>query len=167
MASVDEQESDDGTSRFEAFSDYRSVTQRIGRKVSEAQRAYSILHASAREGVDIGEQEIAEARAAILEAALALNVEIQAEAQRNGESVFGEIDERWNGSGDDLGRMTQFMELSFRDNAGIPGWLYQFVLDIRRAAWELGYLRAGRRVEESNLGPVEEDVNAMFEGIQL
>lgn len=46
-----------------------------------------------------------------------------------------------------------------------PDWLYQFVLDIRTAGYELGYLQAGRTVDKEPDNPVEAESEAMFEDL--
>jgi len=48
-----------------------------------------------------------------------------------------------------------------------PGWLEQFVLDIKMAGFELGYLQAGRSVSVNDDPGVDEDVNEMFDGLDI
>lgn len=49
-----------------------------------------------------------------------------------------------------------------------PNWLEKFVLDIKAAGFELGYLQAGRNVSvPDGNDPIEEDVAAMFEGLDI
>lgn len=147
---------DDGTQEiWEGYSDFRDVSKRIGQKVSDAIRAYSILQSAMKEQGSLSNREVFEARSKILEAAMSLIVEVRHEA-RNNVKPFHEIEDRWTG---DDGFINRFHEWSARD--GVPGWVYQFVVDIRTAAWELGYLQAGRREEKAD-DPVKEDIDEMF-----
>jgi len=48
-------------------------------------------------------------------------------------------------------------------DSGSPQWLYTFVVQIREAAWELGYLQAGRTHKAEEGDPEEQEPLAMFE----
>jgi hypothetical protein len=159
----------DAATKWEGYSNYEYVSRQITRKVSRAIEAYSLLQSAGAERSNLDDFEYTEARSMILDAAMSLKVEIEREAAAQGNgSVFADIEERWT-EGDetiDQGYIHAFHQLSVQDD-GVPGWVFTFVSDIRLAAWELGYLQAGRKVENNDLGPVEEDVNEMFKGIQL
>jgi len=148
-------EADETTEIWEGYSDFQDVSKRIGQKVSDAIRAYSILQSAMKEQGSLSNREIFEARSKILEAAMSLIVEVKHEA-RNNVRPFDEIRDRWTG---DDGFISEFHEWSAQ--RGVPGWVYQFVVDIRTAAWELGYLQAGRREEKAD-DPIKEDIDEMF-----
>jgi len=145
---------------WEGFSDYESVSKRLARKVSDAIRAYSILQSAMAEGGHWTDREFAEARSKILEAAMSLMVEVAQEAEK-GQEPFNDIYERWTDEGDEEGYISKFHELRLQDN-GMPGWVYTFIVDIRTAAWELGYLQAGRTVKEEDLEPADKQAQDMF-----
>jgi len=46
-----------------------------------------------------------------------------------------------------------------------PGWLYQCVVDIRRAGFQLGYLKAGRESDDRDLETDEDEARQMFANI--
>lgn len=159
------------SSRWEGYSNYQAVSNQITQKVADAIEAYAILQSAAREGADLEAREYMEARARILDAAISLKHEIEREAAASSQGeddddddIYVEIARRWNEGDDDMdvGYIAAFLGLSFR-REGIKGWVFTFVQDIRRAAWELGYLQAGRTISESDLEPADEDARAMFE----
>ncbi len=168
----DDSEDQRGFKRWEGYSNYQEVSQRIGRKVSRAIEAYAYLQSAGAERADLTPNEYADARAYILDAAMSLKVEVEREAENepaNAEdNIYSPIVQRWTEGTENApeGFVNEFMQLSISTGGAIPGWVFTFVEDIRRAAWELGYLQAGRSVRDGDLG-VEEDVNAMFEGIDI
>lgn len=153
---------------WDGYSDYATVSSRIGRNVFNAIDAYADVHSLHVEGARVKPREAATARAEILSAAMSLKPELENQKETN--EAIETILDRWDGgSGDDdvpvevpdEGFLRAFddVQLSVND----PSWLYQLVIDIRRAGWELGYLKAGRH---EDAGPRElepRDVNELLE----
>lgn len=159
--------------RWEGYSDYEVVSKRIGRKVANAIEAYSVLQAAGAERAELQPHEYTHARAKILDAAMSLKVEIEREAAveppNSEDNIYTPIVGRWS-DGDDKnapqGYIAEFMQLSISQDGRVPGWVFGFVEDIRLAAFELGYLQAGRTTSKGG-NAIDEDVNAMFEGLDI
>lgn len=169
-------DTDEPTTRWEGFSDYQAVSNSIVRSIDEALDSYTVLQSLHAEGAKVSPRQAAQARAKILSAALRLVPELRDYASDNEE--YQDILGRWLGAveiGDktyegDFSDFEDDIDEGFIDalddvvlNTMSPGWLHQFVVDIRTAGWELGYLQAGRSVSESNLEPAEEQARSMFE----
>ncbi len=172
-------DADDGdqeqvTQRWEGYSDYEVVSKRIGRKVSNAIEAYSVLQGAGAERAQLSDYEYTQARAKILDAAMSLKVEIEREAANeppnSDENIYTPIVDRWTDGGDenDPRGIHQRVHGDVYLQRWASSWLgvFTFVEDIRRAAWELGYLQAGRVSGQEGIG-IDEDVNAMFEGLDI
>lgn len=157
-------ESDDtdgagGNSQWDAYSDYQLVSRNVTEAIDSATRAFSMIDQSALTGRKLKGRET-ELRADILDAAMRLRVELEAERER-GESYASDILDRWEGEEGFLRR--------FRSDPGLvyeqADWFEQFVSDIRRAGWELGYLKAGKENDEQNGGSSQDgQIHAMIEG---
>lgn len=137
---------------WDGYSDYRTISSRIGRNIFDAIDSYAYIHSLHAEHARVKSREAATHRAQILSAALTLKPEIENQEGTNEE--LAAILERWEGgtAGEDVdvevpdqGFIAAFSDLELTGSD--PGWLYQFVIDIRRAGWELGYLKAGRHEE--------------------
>lgn len=172
-ADADEGETPEVSQRWEGYSDYEVVSKRIGRKVSKAIEAYSVLQSAGAERAELEDIEYTQARAKILDAAMSLKVEIEREAENepanSDDNIYKPIVARWSDGADENasdGYINEFMQLSISQGGQVPGWVFNFVEDIRRAAWELGYLQAGRVNSKGDIG-IDEDVNAMFEGLDI
>lgn len=149
--------------KWEGYSNYELVSKRVSKSVSDAIDSYATVQAATSEGSGVPPELAADARADIVSAAMRLLIEMQQE-QANGVNEYDEILDRWTGSQDeDGGRLEELQSTQL--HRSVPGWLFQFVLDIRKAAWSLGYLQAGRRSKQEPDDPVEADVEAMFEGL--
>lgn len=142
----------DGGKVWDGYSDYQTISSRIGRNVFNAIDAYADIHSLHTEGARVSAREAATARAEILSAALSLKPELESQYKTNDD--IADIVDRWDngrggaGSGIDVpdeGFIDAFNDT--RLSTENPEWLYQFVIDIRRAGWELGYLKAGRHEE--------------------
>lgn len=139
--------------RYEGFTDYQSVSQRIARSIDEAVQEYASLQ---RIHAENGKVPYDGAGERILAAALRLLPEL--EDQRETDVVYDEMLVRWKADEpvqDDTEvevPTSGYIELLMTTqlNRDCPEWLYQFVTDIRRAGWELGYLKAGRHAEEDD-----------------
>lgn len=140
----------DAGGEWQAYSNYKSVTQSVAESINAALRSYAAIQSAHQEGAPVTAPEAAEARKNILAATLMLLGEMRAQ---EGENDYGEVLARWEGSddGDDSdGFVRQLHEVRLTQEC--PNWLLNLVIDIRRVGWELGYLQAGR-YEES--GPRE------------
>lgn len=148
--------------RWEGYSDYQVVSKRVGKTVHNAIEAYALLDSLHAEGASVDPRTAAKARRHMYTAALALVPELRNDApDEDGEGVelYGEILDRWEGEDGYL--RNQMHTTKFQN--GSPGWLYQFIIDIRTAAWELGYLQAGRETKGEPDDPVEAETADMFE----
>lgn len=149
--------------RWEGFSNYEQVSKRISTSVDDAVDAYSTIQAAHVEDTAIPPDLASEARSLILSAAMRLMVEM--ESDREAVDVYDTILSRWE-DGDDrteTGYVAEFQDVRLAE--GVPGWLFQFVKDIRRAAWELGYLQAGRTSRTDPEDPDEAEVENMFDDL--
>jgi hypothetical protein len=147
--------------RFEGYSDYEIVSLRLGESIDKAVDAYAQIDAAHSEDANISPQFAAKARGRILSAAIKLLPALYAD--RDSVDTYDEMLEEWEeGVGGEPGYIDRLKNTSLRREC--PDWLYSFVLDIRRAGWELGHLQAGRTTKEYD-DPVEGETEAMFEGL--
>lgn len=159
--------------RYEGYTDFKSVSQRIAKSVDDALEGYAFAASVTEEGYRGDKEEVVYAKSAIRGAALKLVPELRLNAQGSsddGAEEFEEMLRRWmeHGVDDNTGYIEAIRHVDFYDiNEPIPDWVEDFVLDIRSAAFKLGYLKAGRVEEETNIDPIEEDVNSMFKGLSL
>lgn len=145
---------------FDAYSDYSHISRGVATDVANAVEAYSKLDAAHSEGSSITAREATEARARITTAATKLIPEL--ESDRDDEELYDEILTRWLEEADEQGRGPYLTQLDETQLAvELPGYLFQFVLDIKRAAFEIGYLQAGR-TESTHPDPAEEMAKSMF-----
>lgn len=170
------EESDEGEPRhrYEGYSHYKSVSKSVLRSVDHAVDSYAAISAAHASGANITAENAALARRDIQAAAMKLIPELRHQAgeiDEDGEpeNKYQEILFRWQSGTDNAedGYIQAIREVSFMD--GLPGWVHQFVIDIRVAAWELGYTQAGRMEveDDTSLSAIDEDVNAMFEGLNI
>lgn len=167
MASQNGDQASGRGGRWEGYSDYQTVSQRIGRSIGDAIEGYAIIKRLHVENARISGEDAAEASSRILAAAMRLVPEMK--THRDDQDEYDKILNRWlDGESDDVdeqvpdeGYVAAFQTTSLRDDC--PDWLNQFVLDLRAAGWHLGYLQAGRRTEEEPDDPVEADARAMFD----
>lgn len=152
---------------WDGYSDFQTVSSRIGTLIFDAIEAYAEIHSAHVEGAPIDPNQAARARSRILAAAVTLNAELSHERDRNDDVAT--ILDRWNkgrgGASIEVevpreGFVQAFREIRLYDDD--PEWLGQFVTDFWRAGWELGYLKAGRHEEGEPDDPVEVDAEAMF-----
>ncbi len=164
MATSNDYQSEGRGTKWEGYSNYQEVSSRMSRSVDAAIESYALLQSVHKEGAEAASNAdlIAEARADILGAAIPLFVEMQ-EEQARGVDDYDGILERWEGDRDREGYVRRMHSAELRD--GVPGWMFQFVLDIRKAGWSLGYLQAGRRSKQEPDDPVQAEVENMFEGL--
>jgi len=158
---MSETESTGTNTRWDGYSDYQIVSKRVGKSVHNAIEAYARLDSLHTEGANISPQVAAAARAQMYSAALTLVPELRRDApgkDNEGVELYGEILSRWQGEDGILRDKIHGARLSQE----MPGWMFQFVVDIRTAAWELGYLQAGREIKGEPDDPVEAETTDMF-----
>lgn len=166
MATSNGESGDENGQVWDGYSDFQTVSSRIGKTIGDAVDAYARVNRAHVENERVSNSEAGEASARILAAAMSLMVEMEDQRERN--ETVGAIYNRWhNGDSGDLdltvpdsGFIKAFRRLRLSEES--PEWMYQFVIDIRRAGWELGYLKAGRHEAEEPDDPVEVDAEAMF-----
>jgi hypothetical protein len=148
----------DRATRYEGFSDFQSVSQSVAAAVEEAVDAYAIIQSKHAEGARVRPPQAAEAASKILGAALKLLPELEQGLDETKEGQ--ELAEQWTGDDGFIERLK-----AARLATESPDWLGDFVVQIRRAAWELGYLQAGTTVKEEPDDPVEAETEAMFDDL--
>lgn len=145
---------------YHAYTDYEDVTARMSGSIAQALEDYSMLHSLKAENVVPKDRDVAQTRANLLAAAIRIRSELDAGNIDNGEA----IKTRWETGGAEYeeGFIEKLHdhELEF----GYESWLFQLVQDLRRAAWELGYLQAGEHRDESD-DPVEDETDKMLKGL--
>lgn len=146
---------EDDATRWEGYSDYQNVSQHITRTVNRALQSYARIDAAMTEGAPIDPETAARAHADIFEAALSLVAEM--EHDRMAVAKYDQILERWQGDG---GYLKRFQNVQL--GREMPAFVQQFVMDIRSAAWELGYLQAGRNRSTTDTDTPDQQAEAMF-----
>lgn len=144
--------------RWEGFSNYANVSDRVARSVHDAIEAYALVNSRHAESARIRPPMAAQARAKILAPALRLKVEL--EADREGNDDYEDILDRWEG---DAGYLSKLDQVTLQNQC--PDWLSDFVEDIRTAGFQLGYLQAGRTVKERPDDEVEAETEDMFDNL--
>jgi hypothetical protein len=150
--------------RYEGYTDFQSVSNRVAASIDQAIDAYAHINALHIEDARVRQGEAAEARMRIHAAAIKLLPELRANAEADNDSdVYTDILERWvgDGEGSDPPLLDRLDDVKLREEC--PSWLGNLVEDIRVAGWEIGYLQAGRTVTEEDLEPAEQDARQMFE----
>lgn len=169
MAVGDDTALEDNT-EFRGYSDYKSVSQDVGSAVADAVDIYANLEGYHRQTRGQNPHHRNEglpalAHTHILGAALRLVPELR--ANKSAREKYEEMLNRWEGQDDESEDGYIYRLSNANLSSECPDWLRDFVLDIREAAFHLGYLQAGKNVQAGEGDPIEEDVNAMFEGIEL
>ncbi|WP_049970773.1 hypothetical protein [Haladaptatus cibarius] len=154
------------TQRWEGYSDYQSVSNRVAAAIDDAIDAFAYIQSLHLENERIRQREAAQARSRILGVTIKLLPELEANAghsdTEDDDDVYRDILQRWTKSYDGGdGFLDRFQTIQLQKEC--PDWLHQLVKDIRKAGWEIGYLQAGRTVTESTLEPNEEQARSMFE----
>lgn len=156
MLSNGSSSSDNGDeTRWEGYSDYQRVSDRVARSIYDAIEAFAIIDSQHTENARVKPAAAAKARAKILAPALRLKVEM--EADREAVEKLDQILQDWEG---DEGHLAKFSNLQLHQDC--PSWLHEFVTQIREAGWEIGYLKAGRTTKKELDDEVEEEVKNMF-----
>jgi hypothetical protein len=161
MSNGDHSDGGDGfqrTQQWEGYSDYQSVSRRVASSVEDALDAFAEIDAAYSQGAPLDATMAAEAHSLILGAAV--RVKIEMEDNRDQKPVYDDILGRWSG---EEGYINQFRDTALVDE--LPGFTFQFVEDIRRAAWHLGYLKAGRTDTEYEGDDTERAEREMFQDL--
>jgi len=153
---ADEPDVDEPATRYQGYTDYRKVSGSVAESVENAVEAYAILRSKYKEGARVSAEFAAKASARILAASLKLLPELREESFIDD---YQDIVDNWEG---DDGYIRTLEQTPLVERC--PGWLHQFVREIRRAGWLLGYLKAGRD-EDNNDGPEWESLD--FEAMDL
>jgi len=142
---------DDGsTTHWDGYSDYQTVSQRITQSIHDAIEAAATIERAHQETARVDNEEAARAGSRIMAAAINVQTELQAYEDENDQ--YEELLAKFDGSD---GYVHRFRTTQLHKEC--PDWLYEFVVDIRRAGFELGYLQAGREeTERETTGPTDE-----------
>jgi len=122
---------------WSAYSEYKDQSQQVAEKVSRANDAYSFLVSVYTQDMHLPEKSAMDTKRALLNAGMRLKPEIK---MNNEHEPFDEIWERWDG---EEGYIQMLIQHDFYN--GMPGWVHQYSDDLMTAAWEIGYLQAGRQ----------------------
>jgi len=145
------EETDDSvTTQWEGYSDYQTISQRITASIHDAIEAYAAIERAHMEGARPDPQTAARAGSRIMTAAMIVQTELDTFSDENDE--YEELLDKFQG---DDGYTARLKQVQLRSEC--PDWLHEFVADIRRAGFELGYLQAGRRNKQrEKTGPTDE-----------
>jgi len=156
---------DDVRTEYEGYSDYKTVSNRVGVSIERAVDACASISALHTEGARVRPQLAAALRRDIVAAALMLVPDLEGARNGDGDDIYSEILDRWgvveDGEFDDDGYLGQLRQTDLQNEC--PDWILQLAIDIRRAGWEIGYLRAGRINRELDVGEDERQARSMFE----
>lgn len=142
---------------FEGYSDYSSVSKDIAEAVARAIDGYGILVSR-----NPDRDKVKRAQQAMLAAAMRLLPEI--EESMSAKPELQEVHARWVGKGEDQGFIDEIEQVGF--NHRPSEMLQQFAFDIRKAAFKLGYLKAGREERDSGSTDVDDKQSEqMFDGL--
>jgi len=151
-----DEEYDERDTRWEGYSDYRTVSQEMADSIQSAVRAYAYIDSAHQEGAKVTPAEAAEARARILSAAVSLIPEM--DEDKDTVELYDDVLERWQG---DDGYVRRLSDTKLSQQS--PSWLFKMVLDLRKVGWKIGYLQAGRSREVTDDDPVEAETDEMFQ----
>lgn len=149
---------DEVRTQWNGYSDYQSVSQRNAQAIHDAVEGFAIIQQAHSQGVKVQSEDAADAGARIMTAAITVQTELHAYADDN---------ERYQDLLDSFeGREGYTARLKSADlSQSCPAWLYQCVVDIRRAGFQLGYLKAGRESDDRDLETDEDEARQMFANI--
>jgi len=150
--------SDADDTRWEGFADYQRVGERVAKSVYDAVDAFAAIKARHTENSKIKPELASQARAQIH--GPAIRVKIEMESDREAVDLYDEILSRWEG---EEGFLEKFDQTQLEHEC--PDWLEMFVTDIRRGAYELGYLQAGRTVKKEPDDVTERETEDMFDNL--
>jgi len=152
---MSESTDDSVTTRWDGYSDYQSVSDRIARSIHDAIEGFATVERAQHENAQFHPNEAARCGARILTAAINVQTELDAYSGENEE--YQELLDKFEGQD---GYVQKLRQVRLRNES--PDWLYDFVVDIRTAGFKLGYLKAGREEEERNGDEPEDHAREMF-----
>jgi len=158
----DRREESGRETEWDAYSDYQHVSRRVAKSVDDAVDAIHTINSAKKSGEKIQSADETDLRADVMGAVTRLETELQNE--RESKPVYDEILSRWYG---EEGFIERFGEMVIMNQRREP-WLKEFASDIRRAAWELGYLKAGSETKGDRGGEKDDsDIRDLFEEMKL
>jgi len=153
-----EPETDEGT-YFEGYTDYRKISMGVARSIDQAVDAYNYLDSCHQEGAVIDVDLASQARGRIRAAAMKLIPEMRSDKDIKNKP-YADILERWTeGDEEGDGFLKRLDQVRLTESS--PGWLFDFVLDLRTTGWELGYLKAGKQRQNGSVSPERAINNAL------
>jgi len=147
----------DVATEYEGYADYRRVSDRVGRTVHEAMMSYATIESMHSESARVKARAAASAKRDILAAALMIETEVEASG-KSGNEPF----EDWGEEEQAMEWVSRLRETELQTRC--PEWLSNLVETTREAAWQLGYLKAGREVNDHGETP-DGKAESMFEGL--
>lgn len=144
--------------RWEGYSDYKTVSITVGQTIEGAVEAYAQIESRHAEAAPVEPELAAEARARIKSAAMKLLPELRND--KDTVELYKEILDDWEGED---GHIQELNRIQLQHDC--PPWLYEMVVQIRQAGWELGYLKAGRSAKQTPDDPEEaarQETRSMF-----
>ena len=160
ISTMTDKNTDESGTEYDGFANYESVSNRIEETIYASIEAYARLGQADPSQYKIGREEERHLRAEILTAALIMEIEIEEHASA-GEEWAEDILGRWSGENGYIDRLRQAPS-----GEAARDWCRQFVTDIRRAGVRLGYLKAGREVEQedelADADPYDSDIYDMI-----
>jgi hypothetical protein len=147
---------------WEGYSDYQYISYQIASSIQDAIDSYARLQSLHDESAKVRAEHAASARRPILAAAMNLLPEL--EHNQNSKEIYERMVADWTESGveDDTGYIEALRSANLQVDC--PDWLYDFVSDMRKAGWELGYLQAGRYQDDEE-DDAEASAREMLEDI--
>jgi len=142
--------------RWQGYSDYQHVSISTARAIDEALGAYARIRGLHVQGARIPPEVAATAHGKMLAPCMQLLPEIEQEADGDTAEVYEQILADWS----DDGHLNRLSEVNLVESC--PGWLQTMMIQLRRAGWELGYLKAGKRDAPEPEDPVEAEARSMF-----
>lgn len=151
----------DATTRWEGYSNYQLIAWQLAKDVNRAMKAGAKIQRYHQEDARVEPEVAAEASARLLTPALQFIPEMQAQLEIDDVEVYEEVLERWLGEEGETGIVKEIAEHQFTETS--PGFILDYLLDLKRVGWELGYLKSGRMQSQPE-DPVEAEAIAMVEG---
>lgn len=145
---------DASDTKYEGYSDYNHVSQSIVGTINDAVQALSDFRAADLSGAKL-KGEATTMHGDVLNACWQLRVELEHESTESGENFADEILQQWYGGGEQDGWVNILQNTR---TAAVPEkqFLGDLAHSIRRAGWELGYLKAGRENETDDEGDADD-----------
>lgn len=151
-----------GETQWDAYSDYQHVSRHVAKSITDAVDAISTIKSAKVANEKLSTEAETDLRADVSGAVFWLQPEL--EQERDSKEVYDEILSRWEGED---GYKRRFDGINVMDTQ-TDSWLGQFARDIKRAGWELGYLKAGSETTDRSGGEKDDsDIQELFEEMKL